>query len=287
MEPSIQTSDTEEDDSGTMSIEPSLTNGRLPHPTNMGNANTNATVTNSVAQFSAATATATAAAAAATSAHHSDILTPTLVKPQAKPQNKKHEPTINLADFEREEDPFEKVELKTINDMEVLHTVLQTTLPTLAAQNGMVPAGTGNSIHKGTNDPGLAAGQTVPLPDIPATRCLVQTSQTVTALPQSTTQHVSASYPQRVPREFAPTTNHDSVQIYSTGSVKYSPPCDGRTSVSHTLTSSHSSPDISNNTSHAAPRVMPGTPVYTPPPHPSRIPPPRPSHLQVGSISSR
>ncbi|KAK2181252.1 hypothetical protein NP493_404g00006 [Ridgeia piscesae] len=246
----------------------------------MGNANTNATVTNSVAQFShVATATATPAAGTA-SAHHSDILTPTLVIPQAAPQDTIHEPTINLADFEREENPFDEVELKTINDMEVLHDVL---LPTLPAQNGLVPAGTGNSIH---NDPGLTGGQTVPLPDIPATRCLVQTSQTVNALPQSTAQHMSASYPQRMPTPFVSTTNQDSVQIYSTGSVRYSPPSGGRTSMSHPLKSSRSSPDISNNTSHAAPRVMPEPPVYTPPRHPSHTPPPRPSHLQVRSIRS-
>ncbi|KAM3878268.1 ubiquitin-associated protein 1 [Diretmus argenteus] len=59
---------------------------------------------------------------------HNDILTP-LPAPSLGPR--KTQPStpqmhsLNLADFEREEDPFDKLELKTLNDREELRNILQ------------------------------------------------------------------------------------------------------------------------------------------------------------------
>ncbi|XP_054473706.1 ubiquitin-associated protein 1 [Anoplopoma fimbria] len=58
---------------------------------------------------------------------HNDILTPlpatSLGPRKIQPSTPLH--CLNLADFEREEDPFDKVELKTLDDREELRTILQ------------------------------------------------------------------------------------------------------------------------------------------------------------------
>lgn len=59
---------------------------------------------------------------------HNAILTP-LPAPSMGPSNTStHSPpshSLNLADFEREEDPFDKLELKTLDDKEELRSILQ------------------------------------------------------------------------------------------------------------------------------------------------------------------
>ena len=165
-----------------------VTNG---HPSR--NRNMNAAAQNSIPQFTPVSAAATQAAAV-TSQSLSRILTPTLVKPEAKSQDKKHALSINLADFEREDDPFENVEMKTINDMEVLHTVLQTTA---TRQNGQLPACVGNGVYasSGSHESCLSyqnnravpqsylGGQPTALQKIPARQYVTQTQQRMPTLP--------------------------------------------------------------------------------------------------------
>ncbi|KAJ8331944.1 hypothetical protein SKAU_G00430750, partial [Synaphobranchus kaupii] len=58
---------------------------------------------------------------------HNDILTP-LPAPSLGPVRQASPPppqSLNLADFEREEDPFDKLELKTLDDREELRNILQ------------------------------------------------------------------------------------------------------------------------------------------------------------------
>ncbi|XP_033115279.1 ubiquitin-associated protein 1-like [Anneissia japonica] len=61
-----------------------------------------------------------------------DILTPTPLATTSAPQKVTNQkPLINLADFENSAtDPFEMTELKTLDDMEELRSVLEQTLPT-------------------------------------------------------------------------------------------------------------------------------------------------------------
>lgn len=59
---------------------------------------------------------------------HNDILTPLpapSLGPKKTPPSTPQVHSLNLADFEREEDPFDKVELKTLDDKEELRTILQ------------------------------------------------------------------------------------------------------------------------------------------------------------------
>ena len=145
------------------------------------NRNMNAAAQNSIPQFTPVSS------AAATSQSLSGILTPTLVKPETKSKDKKHALSINLADFEREDDVFENVEMKTINDMEVLHTVLQTTV---TLQNGQLPACVGNGVYASSGNhescstyqnnrgvPQQGFPQTTALPKIPTRQFVVQTQQ--------------------------------------------------------------------------------------------------------------
>lgn len=59
---------------------------------------------------------------------HNDILTP-LPAPSLGPRKTQpstpQQHSLNLADFEREEDPFDKLELKTLDDKEELRSILQ------------------------------------------------------------------------------------------------------------------------------------------------------------------
>ncbi|XP_060925723.1 ubiquitin-associated protein 1 isoform X1 [Limanda limanda] len=59
---------------------------------------------------------------------HNDILTPlpaTSLGPRKAPPSIPQLHSLNLADFEREEDPFDKLELKTLDDREELRNILQ------------------------------------------------------------------------------------------------------------------------------------------------------------------
>ncbi|RXM92975.1 Ubiquitin-associated protein 1 [Acipenser ruthenus] len=62
---------------------------------------------------------------------HNDILTPLPAPSLSGPRHREpspppqHNSGFNLADFECEEDPFDKLELKTINDKEELRSILQ------------------------------------------------------------------------------------------------------------------------------------------------------------------
>ena len=83
---------------------------------------------------------------------HNDILTP-LPAPSLARQAQPSLPQLqrlNLADFEREEDPFDKLELKTLDDREELRSILQSqpqplppASPPEAIQSG--PTSRGNS----------------------------------------------------------------------------------------------------------------------------------------------
>lgn len=283
MSDQAEESEDEEDDAAITGNSWGMVNGRLPHDNNMGNMNINAAAQTSMPpQFAARTP----ADAPATT---SGILMPTHVNPQTKPQDKKHKHAIKFADFEREEDPFDKVELETLDHMKELQTVLQTTLPSVTPQNGLMC--TGNGIYKTSKnyESGLPGEQTTPLPKIPATLMQMsqgmQSKQTVNAVPQCTTRPVSASFPQTAtaPNAVVAPANQDSVQIFSTGNVRYSPMPDGRSFVPHALKGSQSSPDMSNNITHGTRTATQATPTYTPPPYPTRVqaPPPRPSHPQV------
>ncbi|XP_056266899.1 ubiquitin-associated protein 1 [Pseudoliparis swirei] len=64
---------------------------------------------------------------------HNDILTPlpapSLGPRKARPSSPPPPHRLNLADFEREEDPFDKLELKTLDDREELRSILQSQPP--------------------------------------------------------------------------------------------------------------------------------------------------------------
>ncbi|XP_061544480.1 ubiquitin-associated protein 1 [Phycodurus eques] len=90
---------------------------------------------------------------------HDAILTP-LPAPSLGPrkiQPSTHQPHgLNLADFEREEDPFDKLELKTLDDKEELRSILQSQpqpAPSVSPLDGSQqgPASRGNSPSPPTN----------------------------------------------------------------------------------------------------------------------------------------
>ncbi|XP_038133768.1 ubiquitin-associated protein 1 [Cyprinodon tularosa] len=96
---------------------------------------------------------------------HNAILTP-LPAPRLGPRisqdNTPQPQNLNLADFEREEDPFDKLELKTLDDKEELRNILQSQPPpsvsppqqgSVSRGNSPSPPGTNTSI---SSKPGFA-----------------------------------------------------------------------------------------------------------------------------------
>ncbi|KAJ8287246.1 hypothetical protein GJAV_G00049330 [Gymnothorax javanicus] len=93
---------------------------------------------------------------------HNAILTPLpapCLGPVRQPTPPPHPPpqSLNLADFEREEDPFDKLELKTLDDKEELRSILQPAL--FHKPNGLVgfldldvPGGAGGGLGQGEAD---------------------------------------------------------------------------------------------------------------------------------------
>lgn len=86
---------------------------------------------------------------------HNAILTP-LPAPSLGPR--KSQPSIpqphclNLADFEREEDPFDKLELKTLDDKEELRSILQSQTQPLPPPSVSPPEGPqGGSVSRGNS----------------------------------------------------------------------------------------------------------------------------------------
>ncbi|XP_066502372.1 ubiquitin-associated protein 1 [Hoplias malabaricus] len=73
---------------------------------------------------------------------HNDILTPLPAPSFGPAQPARNNPapqSLNLADFEREEDPFDKLELKTLDDKEELRSILQSQPQSISASDPTPP----------------------------------------------------------------------------------------------------------------------------------------------------
>ncbi|KAL0977783.1 hypothetical protein UPYG_G00161140 [Umbra pygmaea] len=95
---------------------------------------------------------------------HNDILTPLPAPARQTAPSVPAPQYLNLADFEREEDPFDKLELKTLDDREELRNILQSQQPqqpSVSPPDGPRPASRG-----GTPPPQLPPAK-VPFPHKP------------------------------------------------------------------------------------------------------------------------